>query len=545
MSKVIIIGGGIAGLSAGIFCAKAGYETEIYEKNLIPGGSCSAWKRGLYTIDNCIHWMTGTLENTPQYDLWEEVGGLGKDIKLFKRESFYSSELNGQTITLWRDVERTRKEMLELSPEDEKEINRFINTIKLGMKIQYPKETPWKKENAFKGSNLYVSYPELVKTMVEYIGINLDQLSKKFKHPLLQHVISDFMNKDYESYWLILAYSIFACGNGEIPEGGSLGLVKNMVKTYKEAGGKLFLGKPVMKVLLSKKRFSIDKEIFDPKTINFSRMAKVISKEAEAIKLADGKVIPADYIVCACDVNYLFGHLLKKRFMPKQLRNIQKKEKKYPVWSSFQVAFSLEGEMPEVDQHTFSCKALLVGLEEVNRICLKNYRIYGDFIAPKGQTVLQVSILQKSEDFSYWKKLHNLNLDLYEITKKNIADEILDRIESRYPEYKGKIHILDIWTPFTYYQRNNSYKGAYMRSITTITSKEAFIPCDIKRLRNVFLASHWLRYPGGIPTAVTIGKVAASRIINMDKKNDFHFLDIKKHQEDRSEEIVDKNESAK
>lgn len=31
----------------------------------------------------------------------------------------------------------------------------------------------------------------------------------------------------------------------------------------------------------------------------------------------------------------------------------------------------------------------------------------------------------------------------------------------------------------------------------------------------------------------------------MDKKNDFHFLDIKKHQEDRSEEIVDKNESAK
>ena len=31
--KIIIIGGGIAGLSAGIYALKAGYDAEIYEKN--------------------------------------------------------------------------------------------------------------------------------------------------------------------------------------------------------------------------------------------------------------------------------------------------------------------------------------------------------------------------------------------------------------------------------------------------------------------------------------------------------------------------------
>lgn len=519
MKKVVIIGGGIAGLGAGIICARNGYETVIYEKNLIPGGCCSGWRRGDYEIDNCIHWMSGTLKNTPQYDLWKEVGALSDDMKLIKRDAFYSSEYDGKTATLWRDIERTRKELIEISPEDEKEINRFINATKLGMKVQFPKDIPWDEENAFSNKNLSLDYSALIKTMFEYVNINLEELSKRFKHPLLQVLISDFMNSDYESYWLPLSYSIFASGDGELPDGGSMGVVRNMVKTFEAAGGKLYLGKPVKKININKKHYSSMKKIFDLKSINFYRIAKVIDKRADGITLADNSFVQADYIICACDLNFTFANLLKRNFMPKQLRHIYRKEKKFPLYSSFQVAFSVEGEMPEVDQLTFECKPFLVGMKEINRICVKNYRVYGDFIAPKGKTVIQVSIVQKSDDFDYWKKMHTLNTDLYEITKKNIADKVLERIESHFPKYKGKINILDIWTPYTYFHRNNCYKGAYMRFITTFTSRGAFIPCDIKNLRNVFLASHWLRYPGGIPTAVTMGKVAASRLISVDKKS--------------------------
>ena len=35
--KVVVIGGGIAGLSAGIYALRAGFDAEIYEKNAIPG----------------------------------------------------------------------------------------------------------------------------------------------------------------------------------------------------------------------------------------------------------------------------------------------------------------------------------------------------------------------------------------------------------------------------------------------------------------------------------------------------------------------------
>lgn len=38
MEKVVVIGGGVSGLSAGIYALLSGFEVEIFEKNAIPGG---------------------------------------------------------------------------------------------------------------------------------------------------------------------------------------------------------------------------------------------------------------------------------------------------------------------------------------------------------------------------------------------------------------------------------------------------------------------------------------------------------------------------
>ena len=58
MKKVVIIGGGIAGMTAGVLLQKDGFTTEIYEKNVLLGGQCTGWKLEGYFIDNC--WLTGT-----------------------------------------------------------------------------------------------------------------------------------------------------------------------------------------------------------------------------------------------------------------------------------------------------------------------------------------------------------------------------------------------------------------------------------------------------------------------------------------------------
>ena len=53
--KIIIIGAGLSGLTAGIYAQMAGFDAEIYEKHTIVGGECTGWDRKGYHIDNCIH----------------------------------------------------------------------------------------------------------------------------------------------------------------------------------------------------------------------------------------------------------------------------------------------------------------------------------------------------------------------------------------------------------------------------------------------------------------------------------------------------------
>ena len=53
--SIIIIGAGIAGLSAGCYGQMNGYRTQIFEMGTKPGGLCTSWKRKGYTIDGCIH----------------------------------------------------------------------------------------------------------------------------------------------------------------------------------------------------------------------------------------------------------------------------------------------------------------------------------------------------------------------------------------------------------------------------------------------------------------------------------------------------------
>lgn len=511
MSKIIIIGGGIAGLSAGIYARKAGFETTIYEKNGVPGGNCSGWNRNGYHIDNCIHWMTGTREGSTQNRIWHEVGALTDSMNLIKRDSFYVSEWNGQQIALWRDVERTRQEMLAISPEDEKEINCFIDYVRLADTVLTSRQEPKELLHTIDEMTFSLTHAEMAKAFIQYIGLNLEELAMKFKHPLLQHIFLDFMAKEYEAYWLLLAYSFFVSGNGDLPEGGSMGVVHHMTETYRSLGGKLELNTPVEQILINKEKLSIEPPI-DKNTLKTKKLKKLIARNADGVRLYNGKTVPADYIICACDINYTFRQLLKKSYIPKSIKKVYSNKKDYPLYSSFQVAFSVDGLLDEInDTLSFNCSPLDVGYRRIDRICVKNYRIYGDYIAPEGKTVIQCSIVQYEKDFKYWKKLYNKK-EQYLRAKQNTAEAVKTRIEERFPEYEGKLHLLDVWTPVSYARRLNDYKGAYMRFITTATSTNAFLSSEVKGLRNVYLANHWLRYPGGIPTAAYMGRQVIEEI---------------------------------
>lgn len=76
--KLLIVGGGIAGLCAGVYARLCGYDALVLEMGASAGGLATSWKRGDYTFETCLHWLMGCNPSRPFYSLWREVFDIGK-----------------------------------------------------------------------------------------------------------------------------------------------------------------------------------------------------------------------------------------------------------------------------------------------------------------------------------------------------------------------------------------------------------------------------------------------------------------------------------
>jgi phytoene dehydrogenase-like protein len=72
--KILIIGAGVADLSAGIYAQMNGFESTIYEMHRIPGGLCTSWRRRGYIFDGAVRYLTSLCPNTKGNQLWAELG---------------------------------------------------------------------------------------------------------------------------------------------------------------------------------------------------------------------------------------------------------------------------------------------------------------------------------------------------------------------------------------------------------------------------------------------------------------------------------------
>jgi phytoene dehydrogenase-like protein len=128
MAKILIIGGGVAGLSAGIYAQMNGHQATICERQKNTGGNLTGWQRGEYHIDNCIHWLTGTNPAMDTYKIWKDLGDLG-NVDVYQGDTLYTYEYKGKRLSLYRDLEKMQDEMIAIAPEDKKEILSLIKAV--------------------------------------------------------------------------------------------------------------------------------------------------------------------------------------------------------------------------------------------------------------------------------------------------------------------------------------------------------------------------------------------------------------------------------
>ena len=99
MADVIVIGGGLAGLSAAAALGSEGYRVRVLEARPFLGGRATSYEAGGETIDNCQHVLLRCCVNL--LDFYKRLG-VAKDI-VFYRE-FYFLEPGGQTSVMRRSA---------------------------------------------------------------------------------------------------------------------------------------------------------------------------------------------------------------------------------------------------------------------------------------------------------------------------------------------------------------------------------------------------------------------------------------------------------
>ena len=504
--RILIVGGGVAGLTAGIYAQKAGFESVIYEKNPILGGQCTGWRRKEFYIDNCITWLTNGAPKFPIYKMWKAVGFLGdkdgNEIPCRQHDAFWTSELNGQSYTFWADLDRAQKEMLELSPQDKKEIKSFFKAVRQCENLLVPYTAPLDMMNVFELSSIGLKMLPVGLAMIKYINCDLRELSERFKHPLLRKAFVDYMPSDYLATIFMNAYASIANGGGGVPDGGSIKAAQRMQDIYKSLGGKCFARSPVKELLIE------------------DSPNKKGLKRAKGILLESGETVLGDWVIPTCDTHYVFEKLLDKRYMPARLKYAYDNPDAHKNGSTFQIAYECETPAPEIGRRTyFDCKPFELAGERLDRLNMKNYKL-DPINAPADKALIEVRILEKEPQFLYWKNLRETNKEAYDQAKRKAAAEILERIEERVPTLKGKLKLLDAWTPYTYTRYCNAYMGNFMTFVTTKKSSNLFnINGKLKGLENVVLASQWLSMPGGLPMAMTSGKFAIQRILRQQGKS--------------------------
>ncbi len=472
--KIIIVGGGITGLSAGINALLKGYNVEIYEKNNFPGGCCTGWERDGYYIDNCMHWLTGTNQHTKYFKLWKKLGAIDETSNLYQSNVFYKSTYLNDEIILGTNIKQLKENMIKLSPVDIRETNRFIKTLNYLIKAN-------KNENCFKSlkNNLKGYY----KCYIYYHKMSLQELSYKFKHPLLQKMFTDYFPKEYSALTFLCAYATFASGNGKVYLNGSKQFALNIAEKFLKLGGKIFYNSAVTHM-----------DILD-KRVNYI--------------IVNNHKIYGDYLIYTGDPVYLFNNLIDNKYMPISFKKkIQKKSNK-PI-SSFHVAIAVNKEKCPINCSTvIEIKPTLVGKNKINRLLIKDYT----YLYPnQNKKVIQIFILQHKDDIIYWNQLFKKNKDQYQKIKQIVSDNLIKELKNYYPELSSDAFVLDSWTPITYQNFFHSYYGSYMGFILKKKSSLKRLSFKIKNVKNMLYASYWQSYMGGLPISAKLGECVVKKI---------------------------------
>ncbi|MFZ6029590.1 MAG: phytoene desaturase family protein [Chloroflexota bacterium] len=494
--SILIIGAGMAGLSAGCYAQMNGYTSQVLELHSLPGGLCTSWSRKGYTFDGCIHWLVGSASGGLMNEFWQEVGAL-KDQEVVNHTEFMRVQsTDGRTLIMYTDIDRFEKHLLELSPEDQKPIRDMANTVRKLAKFKPPIGKP---RELMKTSDGLAMLPKVVPVMDifrKYGQMTVTEYSSRFKDGLIREALPAMALgiPDFPILAFLMTLSYLTNQNAGYPVGGSLKFAQNVERRYRELGGKIEYKARVEKILVEENR-------------------------AAGVRLADGREYRADIVISAADGYATLFKMLDGKYNTPEIEGYYKE---LPIFRPLvQVSLGVKRDLSEQPHHLYRklSQPITIAGEERNTIVIKHYG-YDPTLAPAGKSVVEVIY---PCNYAYWKALAQ-EPERYDAEKKQIALTVLGEIEKVYPGFSGEVEVVDVATPLTYERYTGNWQGSMEGWLLTtktmgMENTEAGMKKTLPGLDNFFMIGQWVEPGGGLPNAVMSARKALQLICHKDQKS--------------------------
>ncbi len=485
--KILIIGAGIAGLSAGIHALQNGYEAEIYEKHNLPGGLCTAWERKGYTFDGCIHWLVGTKKGSQFNHFWQEVCDLNS-LPIIEHDRFMTVEgSSGKVLHFYCDLDKLEQHLLEYSPADRDLIMEITTAARQMSAMKFPLEKPMELMRVWDMPGLLLKTMPMFKMMGKFSRLTIAEYISAMKDPFLREALMLMIPAGYSMISLISTLASHHGRDAGFPQGGSLNFARMLEKRFKDLGGIVQYSSPVTEIKIKKDR-------------------------ALGVILDDGREVAGDIIISAADLYHSLYDLLKGKYLT---AHIKESFKDFSTYTSVQVSLGIDADLSGED-YKLAVKLdqpISLGAEQNNYLYLTNYA-FDTTLAPAGKCVLGATLYSTYE---YWQGIAG-NRELYRQRKEDLAEQVIKVAEKRFPAVRRKVEVIDVATPHTYHRYTNVYKGAYMAWIIPPDSGRFRIPKQIPGLEGYYQIGQWVEPPSGLPGSMLTGRQVVQLVCSADKR---------------------------
>jgi phytoene dehydrogenase-like protein len=488
--SVIIIGAGIAGLSAGIYGQMNGYKTQIHEMSFKPGGLCTNWERKGYVIDGCLHWLIGTSPQSSYHHLWQEVGVL-KDQQIVNLEQFMQIETTaGKTVNFYTDIDKLEQHFMEIAPEDSAVITEFTKAVRHFTRFDMPADKATELFNPVDKTKMALKMAPYMGEMQKWGKLSIKDFANRFQNPALKEAWLAVWPVDFSTLFLIYTLAWMAAKNAGYVIGGSMEISLAMEKRYCELGGKVNYKSGVEKILTE-------------------------NGKAVGVKLANGNEFKADYVISAADGHSTIYEMLEGKFTDSTIDNYYKMPIFQPlVYIGLGVNRSFSDIPQLISGMVFPLDKPITIANKPNPYLSVHAFNYDPSFAPAGKTTLVVSF---ETNFDYWAELRQ-DPGAYKAEKERIAVAVVTALNKRFPGLAKQVEMWDVSTPVTFYRFTGNWQGSYEGFLITPENMMLQMKKTLPGLGNFYMAGQWVQPGGGLPAALMTGCHVIQLLCKKDRK---------------------------